>query len=81
MLRAIEEAGLIDDDEELDWGEEGPPKGPRVDLVADSGAVRTARYDGKRRQRGQVRVSVWVPGDRVSELREIVARWTGKTAV
>ena len=61
------------DDEELDWGDDPPPDRPAAPLAADSGAVRTARYDTRRRQRGEVRVSVWVPADRVDELQAIAA--------
>lgn len=67
---------MIDDDDELDWGEEGPPSpGPgSARLEPDTGAERNARYEKKRRGRGQVRVAVWVPADRVDELRQFAAK-------
>ena len=65
------------DEDDLDWGEEGPPPGLVQPLAADSGAVRTARYDDRRRRRGEVRVSVWVPADRAGELRAIAERMRG----
>ena len=68
----------MDDDDELDWGDDGPPPpGAWLPPVADTGAERTARYDTKRRRRGEVRVSVWVPADRASELREIASKMRG----
>ena len=69
----------MDDDDELDWGDDGPPSPDRFGRPADyyTGAARNRRYDDRRRQRGQVRVSVWVPADRASELREIASKMRG----
>ena len=65
----------MEDSDDLDWGEDGPPPGTWSPPLADTGAERTARYDARRRSRsGQVRVSVWVPADRADELRAIAAK-------
>lgn len=65
---------VIDDEDDLDWGEDGPPDELAAPLEADSGAIRTARYDTRRKDRGEVRISVWVPADRVEEIQRIAAR-------
>ena len=68
---------MDDGEDDLDWGDEGPQPGLVQPLAADSGAARTARYDDRRRRRGEVRVSVWVPADRAGELRAIAERMRG----
>ena len=72
---------MADDEDDMDWGEEGPPPGLVQPIAADSGAARTARYADRRRHRGELRVSVWVPADRVDELQAIAEQMRRNSAL
>jgi hypothetical protein len=41
-------------------------------------AARQRKYKSRRRERGEVRVSVWVPRDKAAQLRAIATMWQRK---
>ena len=55
----------------------GKKQKPRTPTIEDPGNVasRQRGYKARRKDRGEVRVSVWVPADKAAQLRDIATMW------